>query len=254
MTYYIKNNITNLLIKKDMLKNSEEIELLSSAQEPGIRDPLRSEWGPKEILCDFFKNLNISGQRVLELGPGHYEFCEIIRERGAIAEAVELDPPVIELGLRRKFRVWPGNLTQLPSLRITGKFDGLFCKGSNNPFWFYGDEEKLRTYIGAMVHLVKPNGWLWIVSSPDCKPILTSTQVIQWLEIEAKIYRELGFTEWVVPHKAIASYYGICFTHPRLAVFTLGLPPHSWSLYTIVRLIWFCVKAFVRSQLRKLQK
>jgi hypothetical protein len=234
-----------------MLKNNEEIALLSSAQEPGIRNPLRSECGPKEILSDFFKGLNFSGQRVLELGPGHFEFCEIIRARGAIAEAVELDPPVIELGSRRKFRVWPGNLTQLPSLRITGKFDGLFCKGSNNPFWFYGNEETLRTFISAMVDLVKPGGWLWVVSSPDCKPSLSSTQVIQWLEIEARIYSEFGFTEWVIPHKAIAYYYGISFSHQRLAVFTLGLPPHSWSPYTIVSLPWFCAKAVVRSQFRK---
>jgi len=237
-----------------MLKNSEEIELLLSAREPGIRDPQRSEQGPKEILCDFFKDRDVNGQRVLELGPGHYEFCETIRQRGAKAEAVELDPPVIELGLRRKFRVWPGNLTQLPSLTIYGKFDGLFCKGSNNPFWFYGNEKTLRTYIVAMVNLVKPNGWLWIVSSPDCSPTLTSTQVIQWLEIEARIYRELGFTEWVIPHKVIASYYGICFTHSRLAVFTLGLPPHSWSAYSIMRLIWFCLNSFFFRHLRKLFK
>lgn len=51
-----------------MLKNSEEIEILLNAREPRIRDTQRSERGPNEILCDFFKDRDVTGQRVLELG------------------------------------------------------------------------------------------------------------------------------------------------------------------------------------------
>jgi hypothetical protein len=235
-----------------MLRTSEEIQLLSTALEPGIRNPSRSEHGPAEILRDFFTEVDFTGQRVLELGPGHYEFCEAVRRQGAAAEAVELDPPVIELGRRRGFKVWPGNLTQLPALAITPGFDGLFCKGSNNPFWVYGDEAALRAYIQSMVGLVKPGGWLWIVSCPYSKPALPAAEFNRWLDLEARIYRELGFSEWLLPHKAVASYYGISFEHPRLAVFTKGLPAHRWSAPTAVLLPWFCAKVLGRRLLRKL--
>lgn len=237
-----------------MLRTTEEIQLLATAQEPGIRNPLRSEHGPKEIVRDFFAGVNVTGQRVLELGPGHYEFCEAIRRLGVSAEALELDPPVIELGRRRGFNVWPGNLTQLPTLGIAPGYDGLFCKGSNNPFWFHGDEVALRTYTQAMLRLVKPGGWLWVVSCPYMDSALPAPEFHRWLEVEAGIYRELGFTEWIIPHKAVAAYYAISHVHPRLGVFTKGLPPRRWSAASLALFPLFCAKAALRKIVRRLHQ
>lgn len=234
-----------------MLKTSEEIKLLESAMEPGIRNPLRSERGPEEIIRDFMEGVDLTDQRVLELGPGHFEFCESARRRGASAEAVELDPPVIEFGRRRGFRVWPGNLIDLPSLEISPEFDGLFCKGSNNPFWFHGDEKGLRDYLQFMQGLVKPDGWLWIVSCPYGNPGMTVEDFNHWLKVESSIYHEFGFNKWVLPHRAVASFYGISFEHPQLAVYTRGLPARRWSLLTMVQFPWFCAKAMARRILRK---
>lgn len=234
-----------------MLKTPEEIKLLATAMEPGIRNPLRAEHGPEEIIRDFMGGVNLTGHRVLELGPGHFEFCEAVRRHGASAEGVELDPPVIELGRRRGFKVWPGNLTELPSLGITPGFDGLFCKGSNNPFWFHGNEKGLRNYLQVMLGLVKPGGWLWIVSCPYSKPGVSAEEFNRWLEVESRLYREFGFSEWVLPHRAVASYYGISFEHPRLAVYTKGLPAHRWSLATVLLFPWFCAKVLGRRLLRK---
>jgi hypothetical protein len=236
-----------------MLRTTEEIQLLATAQEPGIRDPLRPEHGPTEILRDFFACVNLTGQRVLELGPGHYEFCEAIRRQGALAEAVELDPPVIELGRRRGFKIWPGNLPLLPELGITGGFDGLFCKGSNNPFWFHGDEARLRAYTQAMLGLVKPGGWIWIVSCPYSMQGLPAAEFNRWLEVEARVYHELGFTEWLIPHRAVAAYYAISHAHPRLSVFTKSLPARRWSAASLALFPWFCTKAAFRKIARKLR-
>jgi SAM-dependent methyltransferase len=234
-----------------MLRTPEEIALLSNALEPGIRNPTRSEHGPRQIIDDFFPGVDFRGKRVLELGPGHFEFCEEIARRGGRAEAVELDPSVIELGRRRGFRVWPGNLLHLPTLPIDGGVDGLFCKGSNNPFWFQGDEKALRTYIETMVRLVKPTGWIWVVSCPFTRTNTSAEEFARWLEVEAAIYRSLGFKEWVPPHRAVASYYAISFEHPRLAVFTRNLSPHRWSAGTLFRLPLFTLSAAARRARRQ---
>jgi hypothetical protein len=212
-----------------MLRTQEEIDLLANAREPGIREPQRCEYGIENIFTDFMAGVDFRGHRVLELGPGHYEFCRALRDRGGIAEAVELDPVVIELGRRQGFAVHPGDLVKLPELRLGVGYDGLFCKGSNNPFWFHGDEAALHAYTQAMLDLVKQGGWLWVVSCPYMKPGLASAEFKRWLVVEAGVYREFGFTEWLIPHRAVAAYYGVSQAHPRLSVFTKGLPTRRWS-------------------------
>lgn len=103
-----------------MLRTPEEIALLASAREPGIRNPKRPEYGIENIFLDFMSGLDLNGHRVLELGPGHYGFCEALRLRGGKPEAVELDPPVAELGRRRGFVVHTGDLVRLPELGLAG--------------------------------------------------------------------------------------------------------------------------------------
>lgn len=213
-----------------MLRTPEEIALLANAIEPGIREPHRPEYGIENIFAHFMSGVDFRGHRVLELGPGHYEFCEAIRRRNATAEVVELDPSVVELGRRRGFKAHSGDLTRLPALGLAGGYDGLFCKGSNNPFWFHNDEEALRAYIAHLVELLKEQGWAWIVSCPYSKQKLSLAEKLAWLEVEDRIYREHGFQGWEVPGRLKAGFFGITYIPPRLVVYTRGLPGYRGRL------------------------
>jgi 16S rRNA A1518/A1519 N6-dimethyltransferase RsmA/KsgA/DIM1 with predicted DNA glycosylase/AP lyase activity len=109
-----------------MLKTKAEAELLQNALEPGIRNPKRPGYGISNIFHDFHRDVSWSNARILELGPGHFEFCEAARNRGATAEAVELDPVVAELGKRRGFQIHLGDLKQIKQLQFESTYDGLF--------------------------------------------------------------------------------------------------------------------------------
>jgi hypothetical protein len=236
-----------------MLQTAEEIALLACAQEPGIRDPRRSEYGIDNIITDFLGCVSLRGQRVLELGPGHFEFCEAVRRRGGTAEALELDPVVAELGRRRGFRVWPGNLVDLPQLGLDGPYEGLFCKGSSNPFWFHGREDALREYIAEMVRLVRANGWLWVVACPYSDGHLSDREHTDWLAVESRIYAEFGWSAWSVPNRLIGGYYGVSFTPPSLTVYTRGLAPHRWPIATPVRFAGYVLNIARRKLARGFQ-
>jgi hypothetical protein len=235
-----------------MLRSTEEITLLANAMEPGIRDPHRSAYGISNILTDFFDVRKLPGQRIIELGPGHYEFCEAIEQRGGTAEAVELDPAVAELGRRRGFVVHTGNLRDLPKLSVAGPYDGLFSKGSTNPFWFIGDVVALRSYIESIVKLVKPAGWHWIVSCPWTQAPLSNAEMKAWLSEEEAIFKQFGFSSWDVPSRAIGAFYGISYCEPRLTVYWRGLAPSRVTMTTPFRAAGFAATTIQRRLTRLL--
>jgi len=225
-----------------MLTDPKEIELVSTSMEPGLRDPRRHANGPEEILRDFFPGLSFAGKSILELGAGHYEFCEILRRLGATVSAIELDPPIAELGRRRGFGIHMHNIRELASFSSPHRFDGLLCKGSNNPFWFYRDRAALETFTDALTGLVNPGGWVWAVSCPWTKEEVSRPKFNAWLEVEAEIYAARGYQRWAVPSRFVGGHYGISVPADGLCVYTLGLPEHRWSLRTLaalaVRVAW----------------
>lgn len=233
-----------------MLTDPKEIELVSCAMEPGIRVPHRSCHGPSEIVRDFMGGRRFDGEHVLELGPGHYEFCEYMRARGGRASVVELDPCLAELGRWRKFGVHVLDLRELPKLEVAQPFDGLFCKGSNNPFWFHGDRKALERYIDSFLRLVRPSGWIWVASCPWSADKLTTADFDAWLAVERDLYLARGFKEWAIPSKSVGGYYGISVPCPRLSVFTLGLPGHRWTLPLLAWVAAYFTKRGVAKVLR----
>ncbi len=238
-----------------MLTDPEDIRLAASAQEPGIRRPDRSPRGPAEILRDFFPGVSFRGNRVLELGPGHYEFCDAIRSRGATAEAIELDPPVAEIGRRRGHVVHQHDLRRLESFDAGAPYDGLFGKGSNNPFWFYPDEISLETYILKLRSLVRADGWIWIVSCPYTALDLAPPAFAAWLDLERGLYLRHGFRAWTVEDSIQGGFYGISVPCENLQVFTFGLPPWRRSLRSRLHLAAFAARrraaAIARPLLRR---
>jgi len=219
-----------------MLYNKEEEELVAHAFEPGLRDPNRGNKGSPEILRDFLGHCRLTGSSVLELGPGHYEFCEALKRAGVAGSALELDPGIAELGRRRGFQVHVHDLKQLSSFNPGRKYDGVFCKGSHDPFWFYGDEPALRTFISGLHTLIAASGWAWIVSCP-AKPAGASEEDFRrWLALERRLFLALGFRAWDVPNRYLGAYYSISVPCDGLTVFCYGAVRHRWSPATLLEL------------------
>ncbi len=220
-----------------MLTDPTEIELVSSSMEPGLRDPKRHANGPREIIRDFFPGVSFARKSVLELGAGHYEFCEQLRKLGARVSALELDPAIAELGRRRGFDIHTHNIRELATFSSPQRFDGLLCKGSNNPFWFHRDRKALEAFTDAMTNLVNPGGWLWVVACPWTKEVVARAEFDAWLEVEAQVYATRGYQRWRVPGKFVGGQYGISVPCRGLSVYTLGLPEHRWTFRTLSTLM-----------------
>lgn len=202
---------------------------MQAAVEPGLRLPSRSEQGPAEIVRDFMGDRRFDRKRILELGPGHFEFCELVRERGGDAVAFEFDPAVVRLGASRGFSVECLDFRELVNYRPPERFDGLFCKGSSNPLWFYDDSAALEKYIDGVTSLVAQDGWIWFVSCP-WKPGISEEQFNKWLDVEEKIFRSKGYNVWSIPHRTIAAFYGISVPCRGLRVYLLRLPAWNFGL------------------------
>lgn len=229
-----------------MLIDHDEISLVANAQEPGLRDPKRPTHGPQEIWQDFLKSRDLNSTHVLELGPGHFEFCDFVKAHGGRASAVELDPAIAELGRRRGYSVHIHDLRALSSIMLAGGYDGLYGRGSTNPFWCYPDKESLKSVIARMRSLVKPTGWIWVVACPFSSEKLSAAEFNGWLEVERTLYREQGFQEWLLPHKLAAAFYGISVPCAPLYVYTRNLPKHTWSVATLSGLMKLTLKVGAR--------
>lgn len=178
----------------------------------------------------------------LELGPGHYEFCEYVKSKGGRASVVELDPCVAELGRWRGFGGYEHDLRALGDFRVETVFDGLFSKGSTNPFWCHPDRESLERYVDALVRLVKPDGWLWVVSCPWSAKELSEAQFMQWLEFERRLFEARGFKAWRIPNRYVGSFYGISVPCEDLHVFSRGLPPFRLTSRSLFRMFAWSIE------------
>ncbi len=237
-----------------MLYNKEEEQLVAQAFEPGLRDPKRGNKGSPEILRDFLAKCLFPNSSVLELGPGHYEFCEALKRAGANVSALELDPGVAELGRRRGFQVHVHDLKKLHTFKPDQRFDGVFCKGSHDPFWFYPDEDSLRIFIGSLRGLIGVEGWAWIVSCPEKPAGATLAEFDRWMKLERTMFLACGFRVWDVPSRFIGAYYSISVPCEGLAVFCHGTARHRWSLGTVLELGGRGIRSVGRRLLRLINR
>jgi hypothetical protein len=146
-----------------MLTDPREIEIVKNAQEPGIRDPKRPRKHFERIINRFFSDYSFKSKRILDLGPGHYDFGELTRLKGAITDAIELDSAVIKLGEFKNMKVIVGNLSNPDIFKdLSSQYDLLFCRGSINACWFINDETKHRNYLESLVSVLRTDGASWI--------------------------------------------------------------------------------------------
>ncbi len=210
-----------------MLTTKAEIEIVSKAWEPGIKDPTRPRIHFQRILKRFFKNVNFKNKVVLDLGPGHYDFGELVRPLGARVINLELDPAVIELGRHKGFEVMEADLKD-PSIysNLPAKIDVLFCRGSINAGWFPHDATAHRNYLENMIGCMSENSVAWV--SPCNAPInnLSTEAFLKSVSEQAAIFKKNGFVKFS-SNKWQCRQYGIWSTPPRL-IYTKNLSYHQF--------------------------
>lgn len=207
-----------------MLTDKLQIECVKNAWEPGIRDPKRPRAHFENIINYFFRSFSFRKANILDLGPGHYDFGEIVRRKGGEATAIELDPAVIRLGKLKNMEVVEGDLTD-PRVfaNMSQSFDGLFCRGSFNARNF-PNQMQHREYLESLISVVKPNGVFWISPCNDPMKESNSGQDVlfkECVDFQIQFFRSNGF-EIIECSPAFVRAFGIWSTKPEL-IFTKNL-------------------------------
>ncbi len=206
-----------------MLTDKREIEIISRAKQKNVRDPGRSRDHFHNIRRDFFDGLVLDGSYI-DLGPGQYDFGEIVREDGGCCMGVDFDPAVIELGHHKGFRAIERNLQHLAKEPLEETFDGVFNKFALNAFWCWDDEGAHRALIEATIALARPGAWCWIApwNGPPKSVTLDGAAIGRTLELQRLVFEQHGFST-IALTDALSRRYGVHGTVANNVVFIRNL-------------------------------
>lgn len=208
-----------------MLIDPHEIEIISQARQKNIRDHTRSRDHFHNIFNDFFSSVDFKNKAVIDLGPGHYDFGFLAKEKGATrVAAIDNDPAVLELGRYRNYEVIDAKLQDLRLEWFSGPFDLVFCKFSINCFWFWDDEARLIGHIDNISGLIKDGGCSWIApwNGIPKSVNLSPDQIEKTLTVQREAFLSNGFTVTELSEQE-AARYGVTGTVANHALFTKNL-------------------------------
>jgi hypothetical protein len=200
-----------------MLYNDAERELMAGAIQPNLRKPNVRVKPFETIVEDFLAKIDISGSRVLDIGPGHCNFLDLMRALDARTFGVDFDPAVVQLGRMRGHEMLHADL--LEGWPYPGRtFDGIFCRGSIDCFRFGPDIRTLKNFLDAMAGALAAGGWLWIApwSSPDS---FTGTD-LEDVPATVDAWAAAAGVTVAYPNGATAQRYGIGYKVPQIAIWT----------------------------------
>jgi hypothetical protein len=209
-----------------MLDDPEAIRIISAAKQKNVATPRLSHADFEHIFDDFFSGKDLTGQTVLDLGPGQYDFGRMVRDRGGVTHHIDKDPAVVELGRYLGFEVSRENLTKFDTSSRRGRYDGLFCKFSINAFWFVEEgidiRRRLADYTRDLDAMLAPRGWGWIAPWNGNKTLGPAEQA-EVLAAQAAAFVACGWQALEMPKRA-AQRYGVDGTVANHALFVKGLP------------------------------
>ena len=206
-----------------MLTDPKEIEIISKAKQPNVRNKARSREVFVNIFEDFFEGVRLDGDYV-DMGPGQFDFGELIRKQGGSCFGIDNDPAVIELGRYKGFEVAEMNLRSLASKPIDRHFDGVFNKFTFNAFWSWEDERKHRELVQIIPNLMKADAWAWIApwnGVPKNKEI-DDAAIERTLLLQRRYFEDIGFATHALTD-AQKRRYGVGGRVANHVVFTKNL-------------------------------
>lgn len=208
-----------------MLSDAREIAIAANAKQKNIRDPRRNRQPFFAIFEDFFGSTPLTG-RYVDLGPGQFDFGEIVRDRGGACVGVDFDPAVVELGRYKGFEVVEMNIQTLPDHDFGEKFDGVFNKFSLNAFWHWDDDKAHGAFVAAIANLIQPDGWAWIGpwNGVPKKAELDAAMIDRVLDLQRELFEQHGFTTVPLTQEG-TTRYGIHGQVANNVVFCKNLTP-----------------------------
>lgn len=212
-----------------MLLDKTEVKIMEKAEQVALRNPQRSAWPFEKIVNDFFDDSHFADKKVLDLGPGQYDFQELAKTKGAKGYAIDFDPAVIELGNYKGFEVTNADLRRISIDTFGHRFDGMFCRGSINAFWFAQNLDQLYSYSKTIAELLSEDGWAFITpwNGVSSSLNLTATREEEILQVQQKAFEDQGFNLCELSEED-AKYYGIFYPNqkPTLFLKNINTPSH----------------------------
>lgn len=208
-----------------MLTDPEAIRIISEAQQKNVRNPGRKRAPFERILKDFFRGKDLAGQRVVDLGPGQFDFGVLLRERGAEVVGLDRDPAVLKLGEYLGFEAHRVDFQSAEDLaKCPRPFDGMFCKFSINAFWSTDAQAPADMLEARFLEMLQPEGWGWIapwngVAGNDVGALPRHEHL---LDLQKQLFREAGFS-CVELNRQNTSRYGVHGKVENNLVFFRGL-------------------------------
>lgn len=190
-----------------MLFDGEEIRIMSTARQSLLRNPDYPVDHSEIIFNDFFGVYKFAGTKILELGPGQFDFARMVEAAGGKLVSIDEDPAVAALGRKRGYDVIEADYRDVDWSSLKGTFDGLFARASINAFNFF-EPEPLSALIDAFCSVLKPEGWGWLAPWNGGPPDPAQAYIQLMLKTQREAFERHGFTSYE-PAPAVASRYKI---------------------------------------------
>lgn len=138
---------------------SEALEIVSKSPMSKYRktQPGRARKTAR-LLNDAFADVSSLGTKLVEVGPGLYQFALIARHLGATTVCIEQEHAHAELGRHLGFEVWEDDFFSLDAKLAA---DGIWMK--NLQYRGSYDEASLRVFAQRVTNMLNEGGWGLIV-------------------------------------------------------------------------------------------
>lgn len=208
-----------------MLFDAEEIEIMSTARQPLLRKPDYSVAHSMHIFTDFFGAREFAGTKLLELGPGQFDFARMVEAAGGKVVSIDSDPAVAALGRKRGYDIIEADYRNIDWSAWIGEFDGLFARASINAF-VYRDPQPLSAFVDDICSVLKPDGWGWLAPWNGNAQDPAPAHVQMLLETQRQAFERHGFRSYE-PAQAVAGRYQISRCE-NCILFTRNIDAEDW--------------------------
>jgi SAM-dependent methyltransferase len=213
-----------------MLCNDEECRIMVGAAQPQLRTS-QPDKKFKWVLENFFADGQLAASRILELGPGQFDFSRLAMAAGATITTMDYDPAVVALGRQRGYDIIEADFRTFDWSTIRGEFDGLFVCDAIAPHWFT-EAAALQEFVDQVCLILRPRGWGWVL--PWNRYVKRRrAYVAHMLNAQREAFERNGFVSLELTRlyaRTGGKYSPTAKIHDRRDLFIKGLNPGPQSL------------------------